>query len=64
MIAVSQAVRKTLAAVLSPSLNNRVTVILNAIDLKSFSTVGHDREEIEKDCHWKTTTLQSGLSAS
>jgi glycosyltransferase involved in cell wall biosynthesis len=46
MIAVSQAVRKNFAGRLASSLNNRITVILNAIDLKNFSAVGNDREEI------------------
>jgi len=46
MIAVSQAVRRNFCGLLSPSLHNRVTVILNAIDLKNFSAVGNDREEI------------------
>ena len=43
MIAVSQAVRKNFGGQLSLFLNNRITVILNAIDLKSFSAVGNDR---------------------
>jgi glycosyltransferase involved in cell wall biosynthesis len=46
MIAVSQAVRRNFCGLLSPSLHNRITVILNAIDLKNFSAVGNDREEI------------------
>jgi glycosyltransferase involved in cell wall biosynthesis len=46
MIAVSQAVRRNFCGLLSPSLHNRITVILNAIDLKNFSVVGNDREEI------------------
>src|SRR6185295_16064005 len=46
MIAVSQAVRRNFCGLLSPSLNKRATVILNAIDLKSFSAAGKDREEI------------------
>jgi len=46
MIAVSQAVRRNFCGLLSPSLHNRITVILNAIDLKNFSAIGNDREEI------------------
>jgi glycosyltransferase involved in cell wall biosynthesis len=46
MIAVSQAVRKNFCGRLSSSLKSRITVILNAIDLKNFSAVGKDREEI------------------
>lgn len=48
MIAVSQAVRRNFCGLLSPSLHNRITVILNAIDLKNFSAAGNDREEIRK----------------
>jgi glycosyltransferase involved in cell wall biosynthesis len=46
MIAVSLAIRKNFCGRLSPFLQDRVTVILNAIDLKSFSASGRDRTEI------------------
>ncbi len=46
MIAVSQAVRKNFCGLLSPFLQNRIAVILNAIDLKNFCVAGYDREEI------------------
>jgi len=61
MIAVSQAVRKNFGGQLSPFLNNRITVILNAIDLKSFSAVGNDREEIRKGLSLENDDLAIGI---
>lgn len=46
MIAVSEAVGRNFAGRLSWLLNRKLKVILNAIDLKRFSTDGDDREEI------------------
>lgn len=46
MIAVSQAVSKNFCGHLSPSLKNRTTVILNAIDLKHFCAISDNRAEV------------------
>jgi glycosyltransferase involved in cell wall biosynthesis len=61
MIAVSQAVRKNFAGRLSSSLNNRITVILNAIDLKNFSAVGNDREEIRNGLSLENDDFAIGI---
>jgi glycosyltransferase involved in cell wall biosynthesis len=61
MIAVSQAVRKNFAGRVSSSLNNRITVILNAIDLKNFSAVGNDREEIRNNLSLENGDFAIGI---
>ena len=61
MIAVSQAVRKNFAGRHLSFLNNRITVILNAIDLKSFSAVGNDREEIRNGLSLESDDFAIGI---
>jgi glycosyltransferase involved in cell wall biosynthesis len=61
MIAVSQAVRKNFAGRVSSSLNSRITVILNAIDLKNFSAVGTTREEIRNGLSLENDEFAIGI---
>jgi glycosyltransferase involved in cell wall biosynthesis len=42
-------------------LNNRITVILNAIDLKNFSAVGNDREEIRNGLSLENDDFAIGI---
>jgi glycosyltransferase involved in cell wall biosynthesis len=61
MIAVSQAVAKNFRGRLAPLLNNRVSVILNAIDLDKFQLDEMAKRKICKELRFRKSDLAIGI---